>query len=84
MSAWTKVKPTEPGIYQIRGFNYGQPKRKQRVAVVVVERSTVTADNGALVVNLHEKNTEYNQYDWYLVSVLDEKFEWLGPYEVRP
>lgn len=77
---WSKNKPVEAGIYQVRGFNYGQPKSKQVVATVVVENSRYKDDKKALVCNLHESNSEPSHDSWSLLSDISEEFEWRGPF----
>lgn len=69
---WTKTKPTSPGVYGIRGFQYGRSVRDQYEAIV-----TVRLFENDLVVNLHRETSNDQFEDWYLVDDLDEDFEWL-------
>lgn len=70
---YTKQKPTIPGPYWIRGFDYG---REDRAALVHVYQ--YNSELMELYVNLHESNTDEGG-DHFRLSVLDEDFEWLGP-----
>lgn len=81
---WRTSKPTAAGIYQVRGFNYGKPKKSQVIATVNVETSTYKDDKRVLVCNLHEGNSEPNHERWSRLSDLSENFEWRGPFILEP
>ena len=70
MSGWTNTKPTEPGVYGVKGFNLGQTPSEQVEAIVRV------VFDGELVCNLHQCNSEEDFEDWYAVSDLLDTFEW--------
>lgn len=66
---WKDEKPTESGIYWVRGFCYGR-----RYDMALVE---VSYFDGDLICNLHRVNSERDKENWPLVSELSDKFEWL-------
>lgn len=69
LHAWTKVKPSEPGIYEIRGFVIGQP---QSSAIVIVDLNA----SGEYVCNLHESTSESDREEWSYVDDFSDNFEW--------
>lgn len=81
LEGWRRQKPTEPGIYQVRGFELCQPRRRQTIATVVVAAaSTNRRDKGALVHNLHISTSEGDLGEWGLLAHLSDGFEWRGPF----
>ena len=73
MEGWSSIKPTEEGVYGVRGFNLGQEEQVEAIVKVVFD--------GELVCNLHECNSEENTGDWYPIAQLRHNFEW-RKYEV--
>lgn len=72
-SGWTKDKPTAPGAYWVRGYRLGEPD--SRPALVEVTHN----DDGKLLCNLHEHNSNDETHQWSLVADFAERFEWFGP-----
>jgi hypothetical protein len=70
---WTHAKPTGPGAYWVRGFRIGEPN--SRPALVEVARN----DDGTLVCNMNDSNTNDQLCEWSFVEDLAERFEWFGP-----
>lgn len=71
---WSNRKPTVPGAYWLRGFEYDKPAKK---ALVEVRKH-----GGKLKCNLHSGNSDsFNDgpRDWFTVSGLDPTMEWCGP-----
>lgn len=65
---WTRTKPTEQGIYRVRGWNIGS---EADVAVV----SVIEYDD-ALVCNLHERNSDTEYEEWDDLARFSDRFEW--------
>ena len=63
---WTKNKPVEAGAYWVIGNNF-------KALVEVAE------GEGELICNLHERNSDEDCSNWFVVNDLDGSFEWLGP-----
>lgn len=70
---WTHAKPAVPGAYWVRGFRLGEPD--SRPALVEVTHN----DDGALLCNINEHNTNDETHQWSHVEDLAERFEWFGP-----
>lgn len=77
MTQFTTTKPTEAGIYEVRGWYVGRPQAR---AVVAVERN----DDGDLVCNLHQENSDQNVDDWDTLDQFADDFQWRGPYVYIP
>lgn len=73
VSAWTTEKPAAPGAYWVRGFRLGEPN--SRPALVEVARN----EEGELLCNLNEHNTNDETHQWTLVADCADRFEWFGP-----
>jgi hypothetical protein len=72
-SGWTQDKPTAPGAYWVRGYRLGEPD--SRPALVEVTHN----DDGKLLCNLHEHNSNDETHQWSFVADFAERFEWFGP-----
>ena len=68
--AWTRRKPTEPGAYWLRGFEFGNPSAQ---ALVEVRRW-----RGDLRCNVAECNYDRNYDEWSHVADMGP-FRWCGP-----
>lgn len=77
MHNWTTTKPIAAGAYYIRGFRLCEPDSPP----ALVE---VADDNGELVCNLHESNSEDRLRCWSPIADFNEEFEWLGPLYAAP
>lgn len=72
-TGWTKQKPTTSGAYWVRGFRLGEPD--SRPALVEVARD----EDGALLCNMNEHNTNDETHQWSHVEDMADRFEWCGP-----
>lgn len=70
---WSHAKPSAPGAYWVRGFRLGEPE--SRPALVEVARN----EEGELLCNLNEHNTNDETHQWTLVADCADRFEWFGP-----
>lgn len=78
---WSRNKPTEPGIYQVRGFNACRPKSQQFVATVtVVMGRGHKSRKSELMCNLHRSTSEDDLTEWGRLANYDDAFEWRGPF----
>lgn len=75
--SWTQSKPTEEGIYKVRGWRIGAPFM---TAVVEVMKD----ESGHLVCNLHEANSDQDTEEWDRLAVFSDDFEWQGPFMLQP
>lgn len=71
---WKKEKPMEVGAYWVRGFNTFLAKRQQVEALVEVR-----VMHRKLICNIHEKNSNKEYRDWFLLEALHHDLEWCGP-----
>lgn len=70
---WTHTKPTVPGAYWVRGFRIGEPDSRPALVEVAIN------ENGTLLCNINDSNTNDQTREWSWVEDLAERFEWLGP-----
>ena len=70
---WTHAKPTIPGAYWVRGFRIGEPESHPALVEVAIN------ENGTLLCNINDSNTNDQTREWSWVEDLAERFEWLGP-----
>lgn len=70
---WSQEKPSIPGAYWVRGFRLGEPD--SRPALVEVARN----DEGEMLCNINEHNTNDETHQWTLVADCADRFEWFGP-----
>ena len=69
---WTKVRPTNPGIYKVRGFNDAKTEAIVNVDIHLFD----------LVCNLHGCNSSpVDEYDSF-IDDLSSDLEWLGPFVI--
>lgn len=73
---WSTAKPSAMGAYWIKGFS----SDAEQAALVEVD----VDEEGELVVNLHQNNSERDYGYWYLVSEINNEFEWAGPLSRHP
>lgn len=74
---WKRTKPTEPGAYYVRGFNYFDDGKQFFEALVEVRKKGRT-----LICNLHEENSRPpDSYlnKWSDLDDYDDNFQWCGP-----
>jgi hypothetical protein len=74
--SWTQSKPTEEGIYKVRGWRIGAP-----FMAAVVE--VVKDESGHMVCNLHEPNSGQDTEEWDRLAVFSDDFEWQGPFVLQ-
>ena len=68
--SWSKIAPTTPGAYWVRGFNnFGEGEQYEALVEVITK-------DGNLMCNLHETNSD-PQYDF--LEHYPARFEWCGP-----
>jgi len=70
---WTHTKPTVPGAYWVRGFRIEEPDSRPALVEVAIN------ENGTLLCNMNDSNTNDQTREWSWVEDLAERFEWLGP-----
>ena len=73
---WSTAKPSAMGAYWIRGFS----SDAEEAALVEVD----VDEEGELMVNLHQNNSKRDYGYWYLVSEINNEFEWAGPLSRHP
>lgn len=76
---WTTDKPSRPGAYYVRGFNWGRNDEQYEALVQVASHWFLGDEAPSLVCNLHESTSEEDLSNWCELKELSEKFEWAGP-----
>ena len=81
---WRRAKPTEPGAYYVRGFNWGRGELQFEALVQVTWHRFEHEPAEELVCNLHESTSEEDLNDWSPLCDVSDEFEWCGPLYTLP
>jgi hypothetical protein len=74
---WTHAKPTVSGAYWVRGFRIGEPDSRPALVEVAID------EDGTLLCNMNDSNTNDQTREWSWVEDLAERFEWCGPLQAE-
>jgi hypothetical protein len=81
---WRHTKPTEPGAYYVRGFNWGRGELQLEALVQVAWHKFKSETVKELVCNLHKSTSEDDLEAWSPLCDMSDDFEWCGPLYTLP